>query len=305
MKILVTGANGFVGQHLVKHLISEGHSIVATGQAPLATTDPMVTFYAVDLMDAKAVSQLPLTEIEGIIHLAGLAAVGPSFDNPELYKRVNPGMQNNLYSACIAAGVTPKVLIISSGSLFDPTAQLPINEQAPVKPSSPYAESKLEQEAAAIAYQNQGFKTVIARPFNHIGPGQREGFIVADLAKQIAEAERTGATDIMVGNLDAKRDYTDVRDIVRAYALLLELGTGGQIYNICTGRSLSGHQILEGLLANSSSDLVPVEDPAKMRPSDVADIYGDNSKISTATGWKPGIKLEQTLADTLEYWRAQ
>lgn len=305
MKILVTGANGFVGQHLVKYLVSKGHIIVATGQLSLAIDNPLVTFYAVDLMDVDALSELPLAAIEGIIHLAGLAAVGPSFDNPELYMRTNPGMQKNLYAACMAAGVTPKMLIVSSGSLFDPTAKMPIDEHAPVRPSSPYAESKLEQENSAVDYAKQGFETVIARPFNHIGPGQREGFIVADLAKQIAEAERTGATEIKVGNLDAKRDYTDVRDIVRAYGLLIEKGVGGEIYNICTGRSLSGHQILEGLLSNSSSRLVPVQDPAKMRPSDIADIYGNNSKINKDTGWKPEIKLEQTLVDTLEYWRKQ
>ena len=214
-------------------------------------------------------------------------------------------MQENLYEACLAAGVKPKMLIISSGNIYDAKSTMPLTETSPVKPSSPYAESKIQQEEAGILYAKQGFETVIARPFNHIGPGQREGFIVADLAKQIAEAEQSGATEIKVGNLAAKRDFTDVRDIVKGYVLLMEKGVSGEIYNICTGRSLSGHQILEGLLRNSTSKLTPVQDPAKMRPADVADIYGDNSKISKHTGWQPQIRLEQTLADTLSIWRAK
>jgi GDP-4-dehydro-6-deoxy-D-mannose reductase len=166
--------------------------------------------------------------------------------------------------------------------------------------------SKRLQEELAGYYGVRGFEYVIARPFNHIGPGQNTGFLVPDLAKQVAEAEKSGAETIGVGNLSAKRDYTDVRDIVQAYLLLLEKGRSGEIYNICSGRSVSGSEVLDGLLKHSSNkSLRPVEDPAKVRPVDAPEIYGSYDKLKADTGWEPKIALETTLGEALEDWRGR
>jgi GDP-4-dehydro-6-deoxy-D-mannose reductase len=304
MKILVTGASGFVGHHLVKLLLGQGHTVVATGMENTDSFPPSVDFHKVDLTDREAVGKIPLNGIDGIIHLAGLAAVGPSFSNPEKYLTANPGMQRNLFEACIKQGVKPRVLVISSGTLYDGHATTPLTELSPIKPTSPYAESKLAQEEQGNQYGSQGFEVIIARPFNHIGPGQGPGFIVPDLTKQVVEAEAKPHAPIRVGNLNAKRDYTDVRDIVKAYLLLLERGKAGETYNICSGYAISGIQILLTLL-----ELAKVQDPHLefdtdlMRPIDIDVVYGDPAKLIRDTGWRPSYTLDQTLNDALDDWR--
>ena len=304
MKVLVTGASGFVGPHLVRALLEAGHEVVTTGHTASAGLPDGVEFHALDLTDRQAVDTLDFKGLEGVIHLAGLAAVGPSFDAPLKYVQVNGGIEINIYEAALAQGATPRFVIISSGSLYDPKGRLPLTEQSPVRTSSPYAVSKLLQEQLATYYSGRGFESMIARPFNHIGPGQSEGFIVADFAKQICKAERSGSKEMAVGDLSARRDFTDVRDIVRGYIAILEKGTPGEVYNLCSGHSVSGQEILDGLLANSTSkDIQPVVDKKKLRPVEVPDIYGDHAKLTADTGWKPEIKLEQTLREAMEDWR--
>jgi GDP-4-dehydro-6-deoxy-D-mannose reductase len=152
-------------------------------------------------------------------------------------------------------------------------------------------------------YQGRGFDCIVARPFNHIGPGQNPGFIVPDLTKQVIDIEKGLAQNILVGNLDAKRDYTDVRDITRAYRLLLEKGVSGRTYNICSGRSISGHDILDEIL-RAAGNRPPVEqDATKMRPSDTPDIYGSHDKITADTGWQPQIDIATTIKDVVADWR--
>jgi GDP-4-dehydro-6-deoxy-D-mannose reductase len=304
-KILVTGANGFVGQHLVKELFENGLEVLGMGGAQgAAEKSPFVSEYVVlDLNDAAAVQKIDFSGVDGVIHLAGLAAVGPSFDDPMGYISGNIGMQTNLFEAALAQKAKPKFLIISSATLYDPKASLPLTETSPVVPSSPYAVSKLGQEQMAQYYGLRGFSSIIARPFNHIGPGQNPGFIVPDIAQQIVACEQGKQQEISVGNLDAQRDYTDVRDIVRAYRLLLEKGRSGEVYNICSGQALSGHQVLEGLLASVTTKPAVKQDPAKMRPSDTPEIYGSHQKITADTGWQPEIPLETTLADVIADWR--
>lgn len=306
-KILVTGANGFVGQHLVKELADNGLSVVGVGgQAGTKAKSPYVAQYMVlDLTDAGAVAKLDLRGIDGVVHLAGLAAVGPSFDHPLDYITTNVGIEINLFESALAQGVKPKFLIISSGSLYDAKASLPLTEESPVVPGSPYAVSKIGQEQIALHYGLRGFECVIARPFNHIGPGQNPGFLVPDVAQQIIACEKGGHSEILVGNLDAKRDYTDVRDIVRAYRLLLEKGENGQIYNVCSGKAVSGNDMVAGLLKAADSEAPLKQDPSRMRPSDNPEIYGDSSKLTEATGWKPKIPLETTLKDVIADWRSR
>ena len=305
MNILVTGARGFVGGHLVKELSENGHEVTAVinnNETPLKG----VLSVAADLSIPNEVeANVNFRQIDGVIHLAGLAATGPSFDDPLKYIKVNSGIEINLYEACIKQDTKPKFLIISSGSLYDPKAQMPLNEESPIDPTSPYAVSKISQEALAQYYGNRGFDYIIARPFNHIGPGQNPGFIVPDLAKQIIEAENNKITEIKVGNLDAKRDFTDVRDIVRAYRLLIESNKTSEVYNICTGNSVSGKEILSKLLLKSTIKIDIVEDPERMRPSDIPEIIGDHSKLTLDTGWTPKYDLDQTLVDALNDWRTR
>ncbi len=306
-KVLVTGANGFVGQHLVKELSEHGLSVTGIG-GPQGASDksPFVDEYLViDLNDVEAVQAIDFSGIDGVIHLAGLAAVGPSFDDPMSYITTNIGIEINIIEAALAQNAKPKFLIVSSGSLYDAEASLPLTEASPTVPSSPYAVSKLGQEQMAQCYGLRDVHCVIARPFNHIGPGQNPGFIVPDIAQQLVAFEQGKAETLLVGNLDAQRDYTDVRDIVRAYRLLLEKGESGETYNVCSGEPTSGHQLVLDLLAAAGTHVPIKTDPDKMRPSDNPVIYGDNQKLVAATGWQPEIAIEITLADVMADWRAR
>jgi GDP-4-dehydro-6-deoxy-D-mannose reductase len=306
-KVLVTGANGFVGQHLVRELSEDGIKVVGIGGPIGSAGKPAYIdeYMVLDLNNAGAVAKINFKDIDGVIHLAGLAAVGPSFDEPMKYIDVNVGIEVNLFEAALAQDTKPRFLIISSGSLYDPKASLPLSETSKVVPSSPYAVSKIGQEQMALHYGLRGFGCIIARPFNHIGPGQNPGFLVPDVAQQIIACEKGSQSEIMVGSLDAQRDYTDVRDIVRAYRLLLEKGKAGETYNICSGKAVSGHDIVSGLLKAAGSEAPLKEDAAKLRPSDTPLIYGDSSKLTEATGWKPNIALETTLADVIADWRGR
>ncbi len=303
--ILITGANGFVGQHLAKELADNGYTVVGIGGQQGATelSSHFSSYEVVDLNDADAVQAIDFTSIDGIIHLAGLAAVGPSFDNPMLYMNVNVGLEVNLFEAAIKQDASPRFLVISSGALYDATSPLPLNEGSNVIPSSPYAVSKIGQEQMAQYYTGRGFECVIARPFNHIGPGQGPGFIVPDLAEQLIKAEKGSADKVLVGNLDAERDYTDVRDIARAYRLLIESGKSGEIYNICSGIPRSGHEILSALQQASGIEASVEQDAGKMRPADSPVIYGAHQKLATDTGWQPEITFEQTMSDVIADWR--
>lgn len=307
-KVAVTGANGFVGHHLVNELVGNGYDVLAIGGSNLPTgsaNNPKVTTLTIDLSKPEEVASLDLSDVDAIVHLAGLAAVGPSFDDPMTYITTNVALEVNLFQRALQQSVTPRFVIISSGSLYDPKAPLPITEQTAVAPSSPYAVSKIAQEQMGHYYGNRGFDVVVARPFNHIGPGQNLGFLVPDIASQIVAYEKGNTDHILVGNLDAKRDYTDVRDIARAYRLLVEKGIAGETYNICSGASLSGHQILDRLLQEAGDQIPVQQDPARMRPSDAPDIYGSHQKITDDTGWEPQIDLATTLHDAIEDWRAR
>jgi len=190
------------------------------------------------------------------------------------------------------------------GAVTDP-AQLPLTELSPTAPLTPYAASKLAAEALCLqAWLGHGQRVVTVRPFNHIGPGQSPNFAVSALAKRIVDAERSGATEIPVGNLSARRDFTDVRDVVRAYRLLIESGAPGGIYNVCSGRDVAIQEIADRLLAQAGSSVRLVPDPSLMRPVEVPVLRGDPTRLTEATGWTPERPLDQTLADVLAHWRA-
>lgn len=305
-KVLVTGANGFVGNHLIKELIGHGIKVVGVGGELGNKEKPDIDEYLVlDLNEKSAVEKIDFGDIDGVIHLAGLAAVGPSFDDPMQYINTNVGIEVNLFEVALAQKAKPKFLIISSGNLYGPKATMPLTESSSVTPSSsPYAFSKVGQEQMAYYYNNQrGFESIIARPFNHIGPGQNPGFIVPDLTKQVVEYQKGLVKNVTVGNLEAKRDYTDVRDIVRAYRLLLDKGNSGETYNICSGQARSGHEILSAIIKTVGTEPTIVKDPDKLRPSDTPVLYGSHQKLTDQTGWQPEIKFETTIKDVVDDWR--
>jgi GDP-4-dehydro-6-deoxy-D-mannose reductase len=304
-KILVTGANGFAGRHVTAELVNNNYEVIAVGgsQAPGIKANDVISYITLDLTDKAETEKINFNEVMGVVHLAGMTSVGASFEQPMQYMMVNIGIEINLFETALKQGARPRFLIVSSGTLYDPKASQPLTETSPVLPNSPYAVSKIGNEQMAQYYATRGFEIVIARPFNHIGPGQEPGFIVPDFAKQIVAIEKGDQANMVVGNLDAKRDYTDVRDIARAYRLLIEKGKSGETYNICYGKPLSGHDILYGLCEAAQVKPKIKQDPSKMRPSDTPMISGNHDKITNDTGWQPEITLEATLSDVINYWR--
>jgi GDP-4-dehydro-6-deoxy-D-mannose reductase len=302
-KVIVTGVNGFVGGHLTDELIRQGFEVVGVGreeQPSPELTEKLHSYYACDLADYESVKALPLADVKAVINLAGLAAVGPSFDNPELYMRINTAVLDTVCKAALEQGAKDiRILSISSGAIYSPGQPMPLTEYSKLAPeSSPYAASKIAMERLSLEYREQGLDCVVARPFNHIGPGQLEGFLLPDLYKKVTESQTNG-TPLLVGNLTTRRDYTDVRDVAKAYVKLISSSSLKHgIYNVCTGRSLSGEEILSKLLDELNiSDTTPQVDESLFRPSDTPELYGDNSRLKTDIGWTPEISVDQTIKD--------
>lgn len=313
MRILITGIGGFVGGHLAQHLraVSPGSIIHGTvlfrGQA---APDASVIYHELDLKDARAVSQL-IADVhpDHVYHLAAQASPRRSFAEPWETLENNIRAQLNLIEACLALSPLPRLLIVSSAEIYGPVQpeQLPIDETAPFRPTSPYGVSKVAQDMLGLQYYlSHGLPVIRARPFNHFGPGQSEGFVAPDFAIQIARIEAGQQEPIIrVGNLSAQRDFTDVRDVVRAYRLLMERGAAGEAYNIASGCSYSIQQLLEILLKHSSAVIEVQPDPARLLPIDVPIIRGDARRLRAATGWEPTIQFEDTLLDILNDCRAR
>ena len=299
MRVLVTGASGFVGQHLVRVLRGRGDEVSAWGLAGAGEG-----FAAVDMREAAVVRAQDLGGVDAVIHLAGLAEVSGSFDRPAEYVCTNPVMQVNLMEALLAQRSSATVLVVSSGAVYAGGGE-PLTELSPVRASNPYVVSKLTQELLAAYYAERGLRVIVARPFNHVGPGQQPGFLVADLASRLAALEHEGGGTLTVGNLETVRDYSDVRDVAAAYAQLITDGRPGETYNVCSGVSRSGREILAGLLALSSVPVTLAEDAGLYRPTDTLEVRASNAKLCSHTRWRPAIPLEVTLSDTLEYWRAR
>lgn len=299
MNIVITGVNGFVGKHLVRELINHGHTVVGIGREehPHEEISELLGFYyAADL------SQLwPKTheQIDAVIHLAGLAAVGPSFSQPQSYINLNSAMVTHLCEAYVKDEVRPRVLIISSGAVYDSSGPMPMSESSSVTFGSPYAVSKVLVENQAAYYRSRGLECVVARPFNHIGPGQLSGFLLPDLYKKLID--RTNEDEsILVGNLTTKRDYTDVRDVVRAYRMLATETKIPEhlVYNICSGVSHSGTDILDCITRAMDIPTVQTKiDQSLVRPNDIMDIRGDNTRLIVEYGWSPEYSLDQTVSD--------
>jgi len=296
--VLITGINGFVGHHLTEELASAGHNIYGAsreGELSDKLADKLTAYYTVDLSERSQCDSIDWSQINSVVHLAGLAAVGPSFDNPKLYHDVNVGIARNLFESAKAAGVHPRIIAISTGAVYGHTDGA-VTESTQLQPGSPYAESKLEAEKIVSKYRAEGFdNSVSVRPFNHVGPGQGPGFLVPDLGYQIAE----GKNPIKAGNLSSSRDYTDVRDVVRAYRLLAEAPKlHHEVYNVCSGTSIKGETIFELFKKTASKlDLKVEVTQSKLRANDDDIIVGSNKRLHDETGWQPEISIEQTIKD--------
>ena len=291
MRALVTGGSGFVGTWLRAHLEDEGDEVVAPG-SELDVTDPAT------VADAFAEARP-----EGVYHLAGQAHVGRSWEEPVEYFRVNAGGTLHVLDAARRCRPVPRVLVVSSAEVYGnvkPDA-LPLDEEAPLRPVSPYAASKAAAEMLAVqAHLGWQVPVVRARPFNHVGPGQAPNFVVPALAMRILEARGAAEGVLRTGNLVARRDFTDVRDVVRAYRLLVEQGEAGVAYNVCSGHDVSVHDVVRKLLALSGDQLEIRPDPELLRPVDVPVLRGDPSRLSAATGWQPAVPLEDSLRAVLD-----
>lgn len=302
-KIIVTGVNGFVGHHLSRELSQRGWEVIGVGYDEMASPDLNNTLHKYircDLTDQSDVNNLPLTDVRAIINLAGLADVGKSFDEPNLYMNVNVKVLSTICSRLqVLRKKNLRVIAVSTGALYASDQPMPLTEDSILsEESSPYAASKLAMEQAAKDFRDKGYDCVIVRPFNHIGPGQIAGFLLPDLFAKI----KAGDSEIKVGNLETKRDYTDVRDVVRAYADLVSKDKlDHAAYNVCSGVPVSGMQILEILKRVMGRDDLKIEvDKDLFRPSDAPILYGDNTRLKEATGWSPTISLDQTIKDFVE-----
>jgi GDP-4-dehydro-6-deoxy-D-mannose reductase len=314
--VLVTGITGFVGSHFAEYALRHG---AAVSGSRLPGTDAGniehirndVRLVDVDLRDASAVrGLLDTTEPDWIIHLAAHSFVGGSWDAPAETLTNNVLSQLNILEAIRQSGARARVLIAGSADQYGDVDErdLPIHESVPFRPLSPYAVSKVAQDVMGYQYwRSHGLPIIRTRAFNHEGPRRGEAFVTSSFALQIAEIE-AGLREpvVRVGNLKAQRDYTDVRDIVRGYWLLLKDGQPGEVYNLCSGRAWSIKTILEFLLSESSERTIEVrEEAARLRAADVPVLIGDPGKIYRAVGWRAEIPFEQTLRDVLDYWRQQ
>jgi len=293
VRALVTGAGGFVGLHLQRHLEEQGDEVVATDRA----TDGL------DVLDAPALLELfRRAAPEVVYHLAGASDVGGSWSTPQATFRANAEGTLNVLWAAREAG-TERVLTIGSADVYGKVSaeDLPISEDLALRPVSPYAASKVAADSVALQ-ANLGFgqQVVRARPFNHLGPGQTDRFVAPALAARIAANELAGEKIVKVGNLSPRRDFTDVRDVVRAYRLLIEHGRAGEVYNVCSGTAIAIQDLAEQLITMARIPMVLEADPDLQRPVDIPVLRGDNSRIVGDTGWQPEIPLERTLEDLLD-----
>jgi GDP-4-dehydro-6-deoxy-D-mannose reductase len=309
---LITGITGFAGGHLAAHLLAKGDVEVygvahALGYGVDHLERPVPVVIA-DLRDAQVVEDVVLdVRPDHIYHLAAQAYVPRAWQAPWETFENNVRPELNILELMVREGLKARLLVVASNEVYGAVSseRLPVDEETPLEPVNPYGVSKVAQDLLARQYYLSHRVDVIrARAFNHVGPRQSPGFVAANFARQIAEAE-VGLREavVRVGNLETERDFTDVEDVVRAYALLMERGRSGEAYNIGSGRPRSVASLLGALLKLSPVEVRVEEDVARMRPTDVAVIYGDIRKLRGDTGWEPGVPFEESLCRVLAYWR--
>lgn len=310
-KALIIGAAGFVGSYLARELMEHhGMEVHATQLANGQLEIPGAYIHDLDILNREEIVTL-LYEVrpDYIFHLAAQSSVSVAWKNPGLTIDVNIKGSVNLLDAVRELFYKPRVLLVGSGEEYGHIreGETPIKENNHLRPGNIYAATKVCQNMIANIYsQAYDMNVMMVRAFNHIGPSQSPIFVVSDFCKQVAEIEAGHKEPVMyVGNLEAKRDFTDVRDVVRAYALLIQNGEAGETYNVGSGHAHAIREILDLIISLSTSDIRIEIDPNKIRPVDVPIIEADITKLNQVTGWLPEIPLEQTILETLEYWRAR
>jgi GDP-4-dehydro-6-deoxy-D-mannose reductase len=320
MRVLITGVTGFVGGHLVAHLAEAGDQIVGlstTGAWPPERAD-LARLARVERLDLADVAEEDLIDLlrrkqpEAIYHLAGQSNPQRSVADPRGTWAINLGGALNLLEAVrhLAArhpeAARPRIVLVGSGVCYGNPApeHLPVREDCPLRPNNPYAASKAAADLLGLQHHlAYGADVVLARPFNHAGPGQPDTYALSSLARQVAAVEAGRCNAVAHGDLSVVRDFTDVRDIVRAYRLLATRGRAGEAYNIGTGRDVSLAAMLATLRGLARVPIPTRTDPARLRPVDQPRLLADAAKLRADTGWEPAIPLERTLGDMLDHWR--
>jgi GDP-4-dehydro-6-deoxy-D-mannose reductase len=315
MRAFITGITGFAGSHLADYLLAEHPEVEIYGshrwrsrRDNIAHLDGRLTLVECDLRDFTSVlAACERARPDVVFHLAAQSYVPASWTAPNETLTTNIAGQTNLFEAVRLLRLDPTIQIACSSEQYGLVMpdEVPIKESNPLRPLSPYAVSKVTQDYLAYQYfQSYGLKTVRTRGFNHTGPRRGEVFVSSNFARQVARIE-AGLQEpvVRVGNLDSVRDFTDVRDMVRAYWLAATRGRPGEVYNVASGRGISVRELLDRLVALSTIAVRVEVDPERLRPSDVEVLIGDSSRFRADTGWEPRIPLERTLADLLEYWR--
>ncbi len=308
-KAMIIGAAGFVGNYLAEHLVNACGMEVAVTKLPNERIEnPQVKVYNLDIMDEEAIASLLFrVRPDYIFHLAAQSSVGVAWRNPGLTIDVNIKGSVNVMDAIRELYYKPRVLLIGSGEEYGHIreGETPITEENSIRPGNIYAATKACQNMIGNIYARAyDMELMMVRAFNHIGPCQAPIFVVADFCKQVVEIEKGIREPVMyVGNLNSKRDFTDVRDVVKAYALLIQKGKAGETYNVGSGHAVTIEEVLKLIISLSDKEIRVEVDPNKIRPVDVPIIEADITKIYETTGWRPRITLEQTIRETLDYWR--
>lgn len=307
MKALITGIDGFVGYHLYKLLIQQGVEVHGTTILEGYINEEII-LHKMNLLDYENVEQvIAKVQPDYVYHLAGQSAVGLSWQQPTMTMNVNVNGTINLLDGVRKQDKDCRVLIVGSSDQYGPVTpdMCPIKETNSLNPVSPYGISKCTQEQIAQLYvKAYGLDIIMVRAFNHIGPMQGKNFVIADFASKIVEIEKGAKPVLKVGNLEAYRDFTDVRDIVNGYSILMQKGKSGEVYNIGSGKCIKIQNILDILLEMAMVEIQVEINQDKFRPLDVPKVECDNSKIRNHTGWIIANDIHQTLKDTLDYWRS-